>query len=291
MALYREEDGNIWRDYKLTGGVEIYQTEKALIEIVPSKDYGHMFFLDGELELAQKDEYIYHEMLVHPAMSSQQTPETVCILGGGDGCAIRELLTWPSVKHIDLYDWDRELVDLFSNQYRSWNTHSLSSPKVSVHIQNVLDFVPETKYDVVIIDLVDPNYDSIESRTLWTKLIPKLPSLLKHTSSLVINGGGIKPWDTKNVDWLLMLLATTFQSNESHTLQVYKTFVPSFTTDWCFFFIQPNNVQVYPDSIEKNRSIRYMGNPAWCLATNWTKDYEGRLPLKPVKLSGYLPPL
>jgi len=290
MAFYREKDGNIFREYLLGGKVDTYITEKATLEFVPSKEYGDMFFLDGELELARKDEYIYHEMLVHPAMSVDFQQE-ICILGGGDGCCLREILKWNSVKSIDLFDWDERLIELFTTKYSTWNSQSLSNSNVKIHSQNVLDIVFEKQYDVIFVDLVDPNYEDIVSRDLWQTLIPMLPSLLKPTSSLVINGGGIRPWNTKNVEWLLLLLLNAFKSNETHTIEVYKTFVPSFEAEWCFFFMKPINVEVSPSRLDANPSLRYMGTAAWSLATTWSKDYEGCIPLKPVKLRGYLPPL
>jgi predicted membrane-bound spermidine synthase len=290
MAFYREKDGNIFREYLMEGSVETYVTEKATLEIVPSKEFGNILFLDGELELARKDEYIYHEMLVHPVMSIDSQQE-ICIVGGGDGCCAREILKWNSVKSIDLFDWDERLIDLFTTTYSAWNLQSLSNAKVKIHPQNVLDIVFEKQYDVVFVDLVDPNYEDMTSRELWQTFIPMLPSLLKPMSSLVINGGGIRPWNTKNVEWLLLLLSNAFESNETHTIEVYKTFVPSFQADWCFFLIKPIGSKVHDSLFNNDSHFRYMDTSAWSLATTWPKDYEGSLPLKPVKVRGYLPPL
>jgi predicted membrane-bound spermidine synthase len=290
MSLYREKDGDLFRDYVLNRNVETYSTEKATLEVVPSKEFGEMLFLDGELELAQKDEYIYHEMLVHPAMSTQVNPQEICVLGGGDGCCVREILKWRNVQRIDIYDWDKDLVNLFSTKFSSWNSKSLQHPSVHMHIQNVLDISWNKQYDVVFVDLVDPNYDDAVSRNLWQNLIAKLPSLLKSSSTLVINSGGIRPWNTRNVEWILMMLAGAFQSNTSHTIEVYKTFVPSFAYEWCFFLIKPTLTEVKP-YLSDRLPVQHIGPAAWFMATSWSKDYEGRLPIEPVKLNRYLPPL
>ena len=92
MAVYRENDGFLVREYELTHSAIVQkQTKKAFLEIVPTKEYGTALFLDGELQLTEKDEYIYHESLVHPCLMTAITRKKVCILGGGDGCAAREV--------------------------------------------------------------------------------------------------------------------------------------------------------------------------------------------------------
>jgi predicted membrane-bound spermidine synthase len=287
---YIEQEGDLSRRYVLKGEIQQIQTDKTLLELVPTEAFGEMIFMDGVLQLARKDEYIYHEMLVHPAMTTQKFTEfkKICVLGGGDNCCVREIRRWTSPHHIDVYDWDEKVLDLFSRDVCSnWNTDGRT---IHLHCQNVLDISGSNQYDLVFVDLVDPNYEDFESRSLWKNLIPTLPSLLKPNATLVINGGGIRPWDTKNADWILMLISSAFQDNQTHTLEVYKTFVPSFASDWCFFMIKPIQSRVQPDLLDRS-PCRYMGTPAWILATTWTKDYEGRLPIRPVKLSGYLPPL
>jgi spermidine synthase len=73
-------------------------------------------YLNGNLQFSSNDEYRYHEALVHPAMSSINAPENILVLGGGDGLAVREILRYPSVKHITLVDLDPAMTKLFSNQ-------------------------------------------------------------------------------------------------------------------------------------------------------------------------------
>ena len=69
MFFYRETDGFIEREYKIVKVLEHLETDKALIEVVDTKEFGYALFLDGQLQMTMKDEYIYHEMLVHPIMS------------------------------------------------------------------------------------------------------------------------------------------------------------------------------------------------------------------------------
>ncbi len=291
MAFYREKEGDITKDYALDYGIETLRTRKAVVDIVPTKEFEEMLFIDGQLQFSRKDEYIYHEMLVHPAMSSQVNPSDVCILGGGDGYAVREVLKWNTVGSIDLFDYDKDIVDIFKYQYGNWNSGSLSSPKLNLHIQDVRDIPTTKQYDVVIVDLFDPNYLDSESKNVWTTLCLKLPSLLKETSSLVINAGKVLPWEVKTVEWLLFQLANYFATNTTHTLEAYKVYVPSFGGEWCFFFIRPIESSLRLSQFIENSYIRYFDEKAWFMASTWTKDHSSRIPSERIKLNGYLPPL
>lgn len=291
MTFYREVEGDITRDYKLTHGVHTIQTEKALLELVPSKAFGELIVLNGELQFSQQDEYIYHEMLVHPAMSCTPNAKTVCILGGGDGCAAREVLKWTSVSSIDLYDYDGTVVNRFTHEYSYLNSKSLQNPKVRTHIQNVTDISFDRKYDVLIVDLTDPKYEDETCRAVWTTLLTKLRLMLSPTGSLVLNAGGIRPWDAKNVEWLLFLLTDQFYHNPTHTMEAYKVFVPSFASEWCFILIRPIESYFRFSMFEDNFTFRYFDEKMWSLSTKWPKHTNSRIPTERVKLNGYLPPL
>ena len=290
MSYYRETEENMNRDYKIECVLESKQTEKVLLEIVRTSLFGDALFLENQLQLTRCDEYIYHESLVHPVLTMSDDPSSVCILGGGDGCAVRELLKWSNVTSIHIYDWDKELVELFKGKYSSWNSQSLLSPRTHIHIQDVLEISVKKQFDIVIVDLLDPNYKDTYSRELWTSLIKRLPFLLKPTGSLVLNAGGITPWNTREVEWIIMLLVGAFRTNTTHVLEVYKTFIPSFASEWCFILIHPEERLVDTVHFQPCPSLRYFDETAWKMSKTWTKDFP-QLPVQPIKLSTYLPPL
>jgi spermidine synthase len=95
---------------------------------------GHRLFLNGNLQFAERDEYRYHEALVHPVMAAHGGPRRVAVLGGGDGMAVREILKYPSVEHITLVELDPAMTDLFSRHPTlvRLNGGALASPKVRV---------------------------------------------------------------------------------------------------------------------------------------------------------------
>jgi len=122
-------------------------------------------FLDGQLQLSSTDEYRYHETLVHPAIASVENPENVLILGGGDGLALRELWKYDEVKHVDLVDLDPAVVELAKTNFDllRLNQDSFSDPRVTVHNEDAFTFLEESKdfYDVILVDLPDPNNESL----------------------------------------------------------------------------------------------------------------------------------
>ena len=95
---------------------------------------GHRLFLNGNLQFAERDEYRYHEALVHPVMAAQGAPKKVAVLGGGDGMAVREILKYPSVESVTLVELDPNMTKLFTDHetLAALNGHSLSSPKVKI---------------------------------------------------------------------------------------------------------------------------------------------------------------
>lgn len=122
-------------------------------------------YLNGNLQFSSSDEYRYHESLVHPLLSSLDVTRKVLILGGGDGMALREVLKYDGVEQVVLVDLDKKMVE-FSAQdpiMTQLNEHSLSSNKVKVVNEDAFQYLFEHKeqYDAIIVDLPDPNNESL----------------------------------------------------------------------------------------------------------------------------------
>ena len=102
--------------------------------VVTDGKLGHRLFLNGNLQVAERDEYRYHEALVHPAMAAHGAPKRVAVLGGGDGMAVREILKYPSVESVTLVELDPAMTRLFTDNatLARLNGHALRSPKVQV---------------------------------------------------------------------------------------------------------------------------------------------------------------
>ncbi len=268
MSAYRETDGHLIREYDLAiPAIQTYTSEKALLEMVPTKEFGSAFFLDNVLQLAEKDEYIYHEMLVHPCMASSDKKERVCILGGGDGCAAREVLKWKEVTHVDIFDWDKCVIDIFENKYAWMNGWAFHDPRVHSHSCDVRSLIDKDYfYDCIIVDLLDPDESKLD---LWRTILDCARKWIRPGGSIVINAGGILPWQTDSFNWILQQI----ESRPSLKRHLYKVFVPSFAREWCFVLLnQANSIELpsLPDS------LHYLDATAWHQAYihGWTKNYH-----------------
>src|SRR5437773_8216542 len=117
-------------------------------------------FLNSHLQFSSRDEYRYHEALVHPAMQSLGNPSRVLILGGGDGLALREALKYDSVESVTLVDLDREMTQLFMTNglLRQLNADSLKSPKLKIVNADAFVWVDQNSevFDFAIVDFPDP---------------------------------------------------------------------------------------------------------------------------------------
>ena len=121
---------------------------------------GHRLFLNGNLQFAERDEYRYHEALVHPVMAAQGAPKKVAVLGGGDGIAVREILKYPSVESVTLVELDPNMTQLFATHetLAALNGHALSSPKVKVVNTDAFQWLQQgdETFDVIVVDFPDP---------------------------------------------------------------------------------------------------------------------------------------
>ena len=124
-------------------------------------------FIDMQLQFSSVDEFRYHEALVHPAMTLANSRASVLILGGGDGLATREVLKYAEVQRILLVDIDPEITEVCSSHKAivALNGGSLSHPKVTIVNEDAYIFVERERadqtFDVVIIDLPDPNDEGL----------------------------------------------------------------------------------------------------------------------------------
>ncbi len=126
---------------------------------------GHRLFLNGNLQFAERDEYRYHEALVHPALAAHGAARKVAVLGGGDGMAVREVLRYPGVDSVTLVELDPNMTQLFSQHetLSRLNGGALASPKVKIVNADAFKWLEETRetFDVIVVDFPDPTNFSI----------------------------------------------------------------------------------------------------------------------------------
>jgi len=178
-------------------GQAVFAKSTAYQRIVVTRQADDIrLFLNGNLQFSSRDEYRYHEALVHPLMAEVNQPLRVLVLGGGDGLALREILKYPTVESITLVDLDPEMTVLFTNTpfLAGLNGGAFHSPKV--HVINADAFVwlqsARATYDAIVVDFPDPSNYSIGKlfsltfyRKLHTVLAPGGWAVIQSTSPYV----------------------------------------------------------------------------------------------------------
>lgn len=135
------------------------QTKYQKIVLTKHRDDTRLY-IDGNCQFSTLDEYRYHEALVHLPMSKVKSRKLVLVLGGGDGLAVREVLKY-DVERIDLVDLDGEMIRICSTNpnITAVNQGSLKSDKLAIYTEDAYEYLKhcEEKYDLIIVDLPDPN--------------------------------------------------------------------------------------------------------------------------------------
>lgn len=220
-----------WSEIAAYGERVIYAASSPYQRLVLTRhDDDIRLYLNGNLQFSSRDEYRYHEALVHPAMGRVARPANVLILGGGDGLAAREVFRHPDVRHITLVDLDPAMTRLFSRTalLRSLNRGSLVDPRMHVVNADAFRWVRESRqlFDVIIVDFPDPVDFSVgklytESfyRMLRPHLAPGGMAVIQSTSPLVAPAA-------------FWTVAQTLEAAGFHT-RPYHVYVPSFG-EWGF---------------------------------------------------------
>jgi spermidine synthase len=134
------------------------KTPFQTIDVYDSYDLGRFFTLDGIMMASEKDEFIYHEMIVHTPFSVNPHIRKVLVIGGGDGGSIREIVKYPTVSSIDMVEIDKKVVEVCQMYFKT-TTSGFSDSRVHLHIEDGLEFVRTTnnEYDLIIVDSTDPS--------------------------------------------------------------------------------------------------------------------------------------
>jgi len=126
------------------------------IQIVTNPFFGRMLVLDGVVQCTERDEYMYHEMLTHPAMHAHPNPRKVVVIGGGDGGIVREVLRHKSVEQVHLIEIDAEVIEV-SRRFLPTISSALSDPRVVINPMDGAVFLEKIDFrpDVIIVDSTD----------------------------------------------------------------------------------------------------------------------------------------
>lgn len=243
-------------------------------------------FINGNVQFCSIDEYRYHEALVHLAMSKAPKKDNVLILGGGDGLAAREIFKY-DVKKITLVDLDKEIINVCCDNHDilELNKGSLKDPRMEIINDDAYKFLQTNKfkYDVLIVDLPDPNCESLNK--LYTNIFYRLCKN-SLTEDGIMNVQSTSPYYARNAFWCIN---KTIES-EGFNVLPYHLEVPSFG-DWGFNLA---SMKPLDKNFEFNVETKYLSNETVPALFSFHKDEQPDFVVdvnslsKPILLDYYL---
>ncbi len=222
--------------------------------VVTRKHQELRLYLNGNLQFSSRDEYRYHEALVHTPLSCVEKARRVLILGGGDGLAAREVLRYPAVEQVLLVDLDPDMTSLFRDHkfLNRLNNRSLSDPRLRILNADAFVWVSEqheAPFDAIVVDFPDPsNYavGKLYTKTFYQRLHPLLAS-----------GGALSvqctsPLFARRSYWCIVetIRAAGWQ------IRPYHLYVPSFG-EWGFTLAAPD-APPQPELRRLPKNLRYL---------------------------------
>lgn len=133
------------------------QSDFQKIDIFDTYEFGRILTIDGLIMITERDEFIYHEMIVHVPMAAKPDTKKVLVIGGGDGGTVRELTRYSSIEKIDLVEIDKIVVEACIKHIPQ-TSNKLNDKRVTVFYEDGIKFIQnkENEYDLIIIDSTDP---------------------------------------------------------------------------------------------------------------------------------------
>lgn len=210
--------------------------------------------LNGNLQFSSRDEYRYHEALIHPGLSRLDKPKQVLVLGGGDGLAVREILKYPSIQSVTLVDLDPAMTRLFKTfpPLVALNQNALNSDKVEIYNEDAFIWMRnnQKRFDFIVLDFPDPSNFSLGK--LYCKLFYQyLYNALSEEGIAVVQS--TSPFIAIKSYWCI---ANTLESVGFY-LKSYQSYIPAFGS-WGFHLVAKNALFKAPKNLP---DLRYLSSP------------------------------
>ncbi|MBS0309112.1 MAG: polyamine aminopropyltransferase [Proteobacteria bacterium] len=268
-----------WGEHGLFGDEIVFSTSTPYQRLVITRWKDDLrLYINGNLQFSSRDEYRYHEALVHPVLQSLPWARSVLILGGGDGLALREVLRYPNIQHVTLVDLDPAMTNAFTHRPElvKLNKGSFSDPRVRVINADAAIWLQENddSFDAAIVDFPDPS--SFALGKLYS--VPFYGILKKHVAAnglIVVQS--TSPFFAPHAYWTI---DATLREVGFHTTP-YHVYVPSFG-EWGYIIASTQNN--YTPPTQYRLPLRYLNADTTREMFSFPPDMQ-RLPMEPNRLN------
>jgi spermidine synthase len=230
------------------------QTKFQSIEILLSPTFGKLLVLDGKIQSSEADEFIYHEVLVHPPMLAHPCPEKVFIAGGGEGATLREVLAHPTVKKAVMVDIDKDVIRICKKYLPEYHAGAFDDKRSEIHCTDARLWLAESKdkYDIIVIDLTEPVEEG-PAYLLYTQEFYRLVcDKLTENGIISVQAGCGSFTELLNLKAVNHTLKSIFP-----IVSVYIADIPSFGGPWGFCVASMKIDTAALSLAEVNKRIKY----------------------------------
>ncbi|MBL8517345.1 MAG: polyamine aminopropyltransferase [Betaproteobacteria bacterium] len=219
------EDSGVWFSGTL---IERRQTSFQLIEVYDTPELGRMFRLDGYNMTSERDEFFYHENLVHPALIAHPNPRHALIIGGGDGGSAEEILKHSTIERCDMVELDGDVIEVAKQYFAKVHRGVFDNPRLGLTIGDGLAWLkkPPCRYDLIALDLTDPVGPS--SALYTPEFFADCRAALTENGAMVMHIGSPVAHPKRvreSVDYLSRIFAT---------VSPYFVHIPLYGSTWGF---------------------------------------------------------
>ncbi len=265
---------NIQFSIKIKQHLYSAQTPFQKIDFYDSYELGRFFTLDDIMMANEKDEFIYHEMMIHVPLSVNPNIKTVLVIGGGDGGSVRELCKYSQISSITMVEID-EVVVRKCQEYLHQTANKLNDPRVNLLFMDGSEFVKTTpnQFDLIVIDSTDPIGPG---EGLFTREFYQNCARILNVSGILVNQHESPYFEKTRIE---MLRAHEKLSELFDIATVYQAFIPTYPSGhWLFGFasktMEPTNIKVNQEKIDQLQ-LKYYNldiHQASFVLPNYVKD-------------------
>ncbi|MFP3866698.1 MAG: fused MFS/spermidine synthase [Desulfobacteraceae bacterium] len=241
---------------------------------------GRVLVLDGVIQSAQRDEFIYHEALVHPPLTAHPEPRQVAILGGGEGATLREVLKHNCVERVVMVDLDAEIVALCRQWLPTFHAGAFDDPRVELRHEDARGWLArqsDRSFDVILMDITDPLAEG-PAVFLFTREMFELVQV-KLTSSGLFS---IQSGSAERAPHLIPHLYHTVGSVFPQVFP-YTAFIASFDDLYGFMLAGKSLNWPSPATVAQRLAIRQLPALRW-----YGPEFSTTLPLLPPYIKAHI---
>lgn len=250
-------DDDLKWSFALNGVLHKGVSEYQEIALLDTKRFGKVLVIDGKMQSAEVDEFIYHECLIHPALLSHPKPKNVFIMGGGEGSAAREALKHKLLHKVVMCDIDREVVD-FCRRHLTVNQDAFAHNKLNLVINDAKAELDKSceKFDIIVGDLADP-VEGGPCYQLYTKSFYEkiLKPKLNQGGIFVTQAGPAGIFTHKEV---FTSIFNTIKQVFKYVV-VYAAHIPSFADTWGWVMASDEPFSISAEKMDRRIEERIDG--------------------------------